>query len=289
MLRVALAAATNAGWMEERGPSRTALSVAALRAVHQRYDADPKILDAPIALRLVPAELMTELERDPERWQRDDRVALRAQVVVRSRFAEERLAAAAARGVTQAVSLGAGYDTFAYRQPAWARGLRIVEIDAPATQRAKRERLAAAGIAIPSNVAFVPVDFEQTPIAAALAEAIDVTQPAFFSWLGVMMYLRREAVEAVFRAVAALPRGSEIAFTYTGPRAPDARIEDGAAALGEPWLTRTTPEELRVLLPRFGFAEVSLPMPDEIATRYFTGRQDGLLPPRRPSLGAAVV
>jgi methyltransferase (TIGR00027 family) len=275
--------------MEERGPSRTALSVAALRAVHQRYDADPKILDDPIAVRLVPAELMAELERDPERWQRDDRVALRAQVVARSRFAEDRLAAAVARGVTQAVSLGAGYDTFAYRQPTWARGLRIVEIDAPATQRAKREQLAAARIAIPPNVAFLPVDFELTPIAAALAEAIDVTQPAFFSWLGVMMYLRREAVEAVFRAVAALPRGSEIAFSYTGPRAPDARIEDGAAALGEPWLTRTTPKELQSLLAGLGFTKVTLPTPEEIATQYFAGRHDGLSPPRRPSLGAAIV
>jgi methyltransferase (TIGR00027 family) len=275
--------------MEERGPSRTALSVAALRAVHQRYDADPKILDDPIAVRLVPPELMGELERDPARWQRDDRVALRAQVVARSRFAEDRLAAAAARGVRQAVSLGAGYDTFAYRQPPWARALRIVEIDAPATQRAKRERLAAAGIAIPSNLTFVPVDFEHTPIAAALAEAINVTQPAFFSWLGVMMYLRREAVEAVFRAVAALPPGSEIAFSYTGPRAPDARIEEAAAALGEPWLTRTTPEELQLLLTGMRFVEVTLPTPDEIAARYFTGRRDGLLPPRRPSLGAAVV
>jgi len=274
--------------MEERNPSRTALAVAVMRAVHQARDAEPKILDDPIAARLLPPGLLDEVLRDPERWQRDDRVALRSRVVLRSRFAEERMAAAVQRGVTQAVILGAGYDTFAYRQPSWAAALRIVEIDAPATQRAKQARLASAGVAVPANVAFVPVDFEETSLADVLPSAIDVERPAFFSWLGVMMYLRPSAVDAVLRAVRALPRGSEIVFSYAGPAGADPRIEEGATALGEPWLSRATPEGLHAQLGGLGFSEIVLPAPEEIAARYFDGRED-VPAPGRPGLGAAIV
>jgi methyltransferase (TIGR00027 family) len=286
--RVGAPDATKPVGMEERSPSRTALAVAVMRAVHQRRDAEPKILEDPIAARLLPPGLLEDVLADPERWQGEDRLMLRSHVVARSRFAEERLATAARRGVVQVVILGAGYDTFAYRQPPWAHDLRIVEIDAPATQRAKLARLAAAQIAIPPNVAYLPVDFERTPLGDALPKAIDVTRPTFFSWLGVMMYLEPAAIDAVFRAVRALPRGSEIVFSYAGPRSGDTRLEDNAAAVGEPWLSRSTPDELRAQLTALGFGEIELPTALEVAMRYFAGRHDLPAPPR-PSVGAAIV
>jgi methyltransferase (TIGR00027 family) len=88
------------------------------------------------------------------------------------------------------VILGAGLDTFAYRQPAWTRGLRIFEVDHPATQEWKRRRLSDALITIPENTTLVPVDLEKTTIKAALPTAgLDPTAPAFFSMLGVSQYL----------------------------------------------------------------------------------------------------
>ena len=108
--------------------------------MHQRFDREPKVLDDPLAERLIGPDWLEALRRDPARWQSAERTALRAHVVVRSRYAEDRLADAVRRGVRQAVILGAGYDTFAYRQPAWAHDLQILEIDHPGTQRDKRER-----------------------------------------------------------------------------------------------------------------------------------------------------
>jgi O-methyltransferase involved in polyketide biosynthesis len=77
--------------------------------------------------------------------------ALRAHVVLRSRFAEDRLAAAVHRGVTQYILFGAGFDTFALRQPVWALPLRILEVDHEGTQTMKRPLLAAADLVMPKN------------------------------------------------------------------------------------------------------------------------------------------
>src|SRR5678815_402183 len=107
--------------------------------------------------------------------------ALRAHVVTRSRFAEDRLRASLDRRVRQYIVLGAGYDTFAYRQPAWAAALRIFEADQPGTQEDKRQRLAVARVDTPENLTFVPVDFERESLSAALAaRGFDAGSPAFF-------------------------------------------------------------------------------------------------------------
>ena len=91
----------------------------------------------------------------------------RAFMAVRSRYVEDQLADAVAQGVTQYVVLGAGLDTFAYRNPFPA--LRVFEVDLPATQAWKRKMLDDAGIAMPANLAFVPLDFERQALAAELA------------------------------------------------------------------------------------------------------------------------
>ncbi len=131
-----------------------------LRAVHRIIDREPWVVDDEPSDRLFGGIARAMLAADPERASGPRANALRGHVLVRSAFAEARLRAAVERGVRAYVVLGAGYDTFAYRQPAWMRGVRIFEVDAPATQAEKRERLRAAGIAVPANVAYVPVDFE---------------------------------------------------------------------------------------------------------------------------------
>lgn len=143
-------------------------------------------------------------------------MALRGHVLVRSAFAEERLYAAIARGVRQVVILGAGYDTFAYRQPASFEDVRIFEVDAPPTQAHKREMLARGGVPVPANVRFAPIDFERSSLGDGLrAAGLDAAQPAIFTWLGVMV--TRDAAEGVLRFVGSLPHGSEIVFTFSLP------------------------------------------------------------------------
>src|SRR5690349_1565219 len=95
------------------GASRTALAVAWLRAAHQIVDGPPRILDDPIAPALLGPDAAGVLERQREDLQTRGARGWRAHVVLRSRYAEDRLAAAVARGVRQYIVLGAGYDTFA--------------------------------------------------------------------------------------------------------------------------------------------------------------------------------
>jgi len=277
--------------MAEREASSTAVAVAALRAAHRLFDAPPWILDDPIAERLLDSTSRERLRGNPDQLAHPRIRALRSQVLLRSRYAEDRAAAAVQRGVRQLVMLGAGYDTFAYRQPSWAEALNVVEVDHPASQAAKRDSLRAAGIAVPANVTFIPVDFETETIGAGLRRGgFDPTRPTFLSWLGVMVYLRRDAVEAVFRFVASLPSGSEITFTFSPPAegVPDGTAS-AAAAMGEPWLTRLTRHDLEAILRELGFSEVTFLSPHDAAVRYFGERSDGLPAPLGVRIGSAVV
>ncbi len=279
--------------MYDKGSSQTALGVAVLRAVHQLLDAEPRILDDPVVVRLLAASTLEQIRTDPERFRSPARNALRAHVLIGSRYAEDRLAAAVARGIRQYVLLGAGFDTFAYRQPPWAESLRIFEVDHPASQRAKRERLDAAQVPIPANLEFVPIDLETTTLRDGLrACAFDPTIPTFVSWLGVLMYLSTNAIAAVFQVVAALPPSSEIVFTFAAPDDADperAQVAARAAAQGEPWRTWIEPDDLARQLYAAGFSHVALLTPAESTERYLRDRADGLRAPRRTSIASATV
>src|SRR5271169_5540690 len=152
--------------MQDGKFSRTAQRVAIRRAAHQLLDR-PRVLDDPLALRIIGSEAAEELRSNPKEHHAFSR-AFRAFMAARSRYAEDELARAVAHGVRQYVVLGAGLDTFAYRNP--HPGLRVFEVDHPATQAWKREQLLAAGIAIPFSLTFVPIDFERQTLADGLVQ-----------------------------------------------------------------------------------------------------------------------
>src|SRR5262249_40747077 len=185
--------------MLEDQPSRTAHRVALRRAAHQLWDI-PRVFDDPIALKILPADASAELagsrlsDSTPARY-------LRAFMVARSRFAEDHLANAVARGVKQYVVLGAGLDTFAYRNP--FPDLHVYEVDFPATQAWKRELLHLGKISIPANLTFAPVDFEKDTLHEGLRHAgFKADEAAFFSWLGVTPYLAESTVLTTLRWIA---------------------------------------------------------------------------------------
>lgn len=264
-----------------------------MRAYHQLFDAEPRVLDDPIVLRLIGDEAIERVRAERGRFDEPLARGLRAHVVLRSRFAEDSLRDAIAHGIEQYVLLGAGMDTFAYRQPAWARDIEIIEVDHPASQAAKRAQLAAAGIGIPRNVRHAGIDFEHESLADGLRRCgVEFTKRTFFSWLGVTMYLTREAIEAVLRTVASFPRGSEIVLTFAQPRDEregGAALPEAAAAAGEPWLSYFTPEEMDALLRATGFSHVEFLTREESVRRYFGDRADGLPAPRRVSIARAVL
>src|SRR3569833_2473723 len=178
--------------MAERSASMTARGVAMLRAAHQLIDAPPPILDDPVIVRLLGPDAEARIRSEVERAQSAPARGIRSHVKLHSRYTEDRLHAAVGRGVDQYVLLGAGLDTFAYRQPHWARSLTIIEVDHPSSQADKRRLLATAGVDVPSNVRYADVDFEHETLADGLRRAgVDFQRPTFFSWLGVTMSLTR--------------------------------------------------------------------------------------------------
>lgn len=262
--------------MQTGQPSRTALAAAAHRAAHQVLE-QGHIFRDPLALAILgetAESIAREAEAHPERR------PMRMFITARTRFAEDALASAVAKGNSQLVVLGAGLDTFAYRNPFPDR-LRVFEVDHPATQAWKRERLAAANIPIPDSLTFAPIDFEGQILGEGLSAAgFDLTQPTFFTWLGVVPYLREEAVWSTLRFIVGLASRAHVVFDYSDPPetlAPDVRAyhDQRAAsvlALGESWVSYFEAARLRPKLLATGFSRVEDLNPQQIATRFFPER-----------------
>jgi methyltransferase (TIGR00027 family) len=274
--------------MSQKTASRTALATAYMRAAHQLLDPPPRVLDDPTALAVLGPGAEQMIRDSVALAQTPETRALRAHMVLRSRFAEDRLAAAVGRGVTQYVILGAGFDTFAVRQPAWARNLRILEVDHAGTQEQKRSHLAAAGLAVPPNAGFATIDFERESLRDGLMRhAIAPTERTFFSWLGVTMYLREDAIDAVLRSVAEFPAGSEIVLTFASADNMPQGVAERAAQAGEPWLSFFEPEQMQDKLRAAGFINVELLLPLVAKSRYFDA-PSSLPAPVRTTIVAAV-
>ena len=133
--------------MQAGEPSHTARGAAAYRAIHQTLEGGV-IFSDPLASKILDDETRARLDQtaaDPSLR------PMRLFIAARSRFSEDILAASVARGARQIVVLGAGLDTFSLRNPHEGEGVRVYEVDYPATQGWKRERLKEAGLAIPAS------------------------------------------------------------------------------------------------------------------------------------------
>jgi methyltransferase (TIGR00027 family) len=277
-------------------PSRTILRPAIGRAAHQILDR-PLIFADPVAVGLVPEASEAAILAAADEHRALHSGLFRAAVALRARFAEDRLAAAAARGVRQYLMLGAGLETFPWRQPDFARRMHLVLADQPATLAWSRERFAARKLVPPENLTFAAADLDDDFAGALASAALDMRVPTFVSVLGVVHYLGAGAVDALFRFVAQLPKGSEIVFTFPVPEdelADDERDEvrvtvARTAAMGEPWRTRVSASEMVARLRRAGVADVFHLTPELAQQRYFAGRSDGLRAQRREQLIAAIV
>ena len=266
--------------MDEAVASKTALRVALRRAAHQLYDS-PIVFNDPLAVAILGETYAEELRRTPLRLDRPFSTALRALLVARSRYAEDKLKRGVESGVGQYVLLGAGLDTFAYRNP--YPGLRVFEVDHPATQQWKRELLQKNRIAMPEGLTYTPVDFESQAISAQLYEAgFDAKAPAFFAWLGVVPYLTLEAFRAVVTFVSGQMLGSGIVLDYGQPAAVLPPLEQLALSslaarveqAGEPFQLFFTPAQIAAEFSAFREREDVGSV--ELNDRYFHGRSDQL-------------
>ena len=264
--------------MQAGVPSRTALAAAVHRAVHQELEGG-SILRDPLAIPILGDEARSVLDEA----RRDASLrGLRVFVALRSRFAEDALARSLDKGMRQLTILGAGLDTFAYRSPLAAK-LRIFEVDHPATQSWKRERLIHAGIYAPPTLTFVPADLEVEDLAGVLqAAGFDTEQPSFFMWLGVVPYLSASAVFSTLSYISALRAGAQVVFDYANPLDPAqedpqhfalrAALEERVASYGERLRSYFETSALHARLSALGFDEIEDLGPAAIRQRYFGQR-----------------
>jgi methyltransferase (TIGR00027 family) len=265
--------------MKPNEPSRTALMIARQRAAHQVLD-HGSILNDPFAMNI-----LREDEKDVLQFANQHPLASigRLFTAARSRIAEDALSRAVARGVRQIVILGAGLDTFALRNP--RGGLEIYEVDHPATQAGKRERLAEAQIALPPWLIFVPVDFERDDVGEKLAAAgFQQNSPAFFTWLGVVPYLTEDAIGRTLDYLSSI-QDSEVVFDYMEP--PEAfsealmQIERARAEqlekMGERSDSRFEPAGIAAILRAHRFSDLEDIDYQEIVSRFGRAVQ-GLAP-----------
>jgi methyltransferase (TIGR00027 family) len=278
-------------------PSQTMVQTALLRAAHQLLD-EPRIFDDPIAVDLVPEASRDAILRAEPKYRTPILSGRRAHVVLRSRFAEDRLAAAAVRGVRQYVIAAAGLDTFPWRQPGFARQMRIFVADLPESLAVLQDCVRRRGLPQPANLTYVPVDLEHKDLLTPLVAAgFDPRLPAFCSALGIVQFLTLEAVDALLTFAATRGKESEIVFSFTPPddelnERDLKRVQESQGrtqGYGEPWLTRLRPGQLTARLSLLGFSDIELLTPDLANQRYCHGRSDGLASTSSGQVMAAAV
>jgi methyltransferase (TIGR00027 family) len=247
--------------MKQGEASRTAVGAAGRRAAHQALEGGMVFAD-PLALPILGADAAEAIARAQER---PEERGFRFFIAMRSRFAEDSACRAIGQGVRQILVLGAGLDTFAYRLDP-QEGLRVFELDHPSTQRDKRRRLAAAGIAEPLHVAYIGHDFDRGGMTEALAAGgLDRRLRTFVLWLGVTPYLTEDAVYATLGELARFPAGAEVVFDYANPpvaieddrvRAFHDEMAARVAASGEPFRSYLETPALHVRAHALGYVEI---------------------------------
>ncbi len=287
----------------EHVASKTCLYVAAGRALGAR-DPDPAVRNPDyLAERLLGPEekalihdqaAAQALDMDyAEALKEPEATGTLLMMLVRTRYIEEKLEESIRNGASQLVILGAGFDTRAYRLTELLKDSRVFEVDHPATQHYKMKRVLDAGIELPANLTYVPVDFRHDKLGDALAAAgYDSSRMTFFIWEGVTMYLTEEAIGETLRWVGAQAKGSVLVFDFVYrsvltflqsgsiERLPEAaqRAVNRVRKLevGEPWLFGIPNGEEKEFLAQFGLTLTDLlPLGSEEAAKRYLTRSDG--------------
>jgi methyltransferase (TIGR00027 family) len=273
------------------------MTAAAARAAHLIVDDQPLIFNDHLAATLLGEQADDLISYHRRHGSHVVLAGARGQVTFRSRYAEDQVARAARDGVTQYVILGAGLDTFASRSQL-AGSLQVFEVDHPTTQGWKRRQLAAAGLPEPASVTYLPIDLAAASVTSSLVSSgLDPARPAFISWLGVTMYLTREAIGQALADLSQLAPGTELVTDYLLTE--DLRDADGsayadlvmpaAAERGEPWLSFFRPEEMSGLLTGHGFTAPAHLHQREAISAALWQRTDALRPIELSVLAHAVI
>ncbi|MDR2327528.1 MAG: class I SAM-dependent methyltransferase [Acidovorax sp.] len=265
-------------------PSPSALRVATARAAHQILE-NERVFDDPFAIASLGSSSAAALLRAPLQHNDVPARSMRAGIVARACFAEDRLLDAIAAGTEQYAVVGAGLDTWALRMAQLLPAISIFELDLPDMQAWKAALYARNGWRVGSRLQHVGLDLRSCTAVEGLAQGgADLKRPMHLSILGVWVYLDDAALSREIDALQQLAPGSTLSFDYRLDEAqlhPMERVmmqftAQMMAAGGEPWLSSSTLQRISAQLHAAGFAVEEDVGPPELNARYFAERKDGL-------------
>lgn len=262
--------------------ARTAFGPMFVTAIEQGTPAAHRIVDDPLAVRVLPAPLRWAARAGRWGWLRrgleagSERRApgLWAGVLCRKRYARDQVGLALAAGIGQLVVLGAGLDTVAY-QLAIPAGVPTFEVDMRENIALRRSRLLAMFTQLPPAARLVPVRLERDDLGSALSRAgFRADLPAMFVWEAVTQYLTEDAVRGVLGFLATAAPESRLIFTYIRKDFFDGERHYGAESLWRDFVGRRVwhfaiePAEVSSLLAEYGWIEREQLGPTQYRTRY---------------------
>ncbi|HEX2980730.1 MAG TPA: class I SAM-dependent methyltransferase [Anaerolineaceae bacterium] len=279
--------------MKQNHSSTTAEGMALVRAIESARPEGKRICYDPIARSLINgfSFRMSKLVIDSGLYNRLSPGALEF-ITAREHFIDDFLKAGLNEGFDQVIILGAGFDTRAYRIPGIEKA-RVFEIDHPATQAVKLQRLRKVISPLPAHVTYIPLDFNTQTLEEGLsAHGYDEHAKTLFIWQGVTVYLTAQGVDSTLAFIAGHSAlGSAVVFDYfyteflSDENRPEVkRLRKTMQMIGEEHIFGIGQDQLERFLSQRGFCQIRNTEPEDLKARYFTGLNAG----RAIAIGAAI-
>ncbi len=264
--------------MRKTQASQTAMGTAALRAIESEKPADERICYDPFAREFIGKwfYLQVKLFARFSDWFTHGGSAF---VVCRSRYIDDYLQECLRTGTVQVVILGAGLDSRAYRSELLARAVKTFEVDYPATQAGKIERVKKVFGKTPATHVYVPIDFNVDTLDKLVAHGFDRSLKTLFIWEGVTLYLPEEAIDATLTWIRAnAATGTAIIFDYQDTSTLTQRNHAYAVLnrlTGEKRVFGMEKDQMEAFLTQRGFTHVVNVSAEQLQHLYCTGSNQG--------------
>jgi len=281
--------------MEEGKPSFTAEIDAIIRAVETEKPEGERLCYDPFAISFVstPNRIVRVIPplRKLALWYVEKQHPFVLDCIpARTRYIDEYVNRCIDDGIQQLIILGAGYDSRAHRLEGLKERVTVFEVDHPATQKLKIEKVKKILNSLPSNVVYVPIDFDKETLPQRMFQSgYDKDKKSVFIWEGVTPLLTADAVDGTLHFVARNSGlGSSIIFNYILQsvvdgtcKAEGAREIRKAFSRGGPTDFRSTQGDrlrfgleegtIETFLSERGFQQIKDISGDYYKAQYFTG------------------
>ena len=268
----------------------TAQGVAKQRLIESLAKPDKRVIyDAYAKHFVLGASILKLIGHKFSVWLGDKIVpGMHEHLISRTRFIDDLIEKSTSIDIEQYVILGAGYDSRAHRLKLPSK-LKIFEVDQHEVQERKRSRL-PDNTTNKANVIYISIDFNHQSLKEQLLNAgFDQNKSTIYTLEGVSQYITREALNSTLKELDALNQNSNskifISYVnkllkddpkacfgvgYSNPEKAVKFITNGAAKVGEPWISFYSAKEIQSLLSQNNFTLIENKTLADLNSKYFT-------------------